>query len=127
MRFCTFCSRNVVSSTADIGADTEKNMSGIASGSCFCTTGGSAVSGRLRMTGSTFARTSWAATSGFFDRSNVIVTRDCPSVDVERSSSMPATVLTAASTRSVTSASMLSGVAPGFDVVTETTGDSIRG
>ena len=36
---------------------------------------------------------------------------------------MPATVLTAASMRSVTSVSMLSGVAPGLVVVTDTTGD----
>ncbi len=79
------------------------------------------------MTGSTFARTSCAAMSGFFDRSNVIVTRELPSLDVERSSSMPATVLTAASTRSVTSVSMLSGVAPGLIVETETTGVSMRG
>ena len=79
------------------------------------------------MTGSTLARTSCAATSGFFERSNVIVTRERPSVDVERSSSMPATVLTAASMRSVTSVSMLSGVAPGFVVVTDTTGVSTRG
>ena len=56
-----------------------------------------------------------------------MVTRDCPSVDVDRSSSIPATVLTAASMRSVTSASMLSGVAPGFVVLTDTTGVSIRG
>ncbi len=102
-------------------------MIGIASGSCFWTTGGSAVSGRLRITGSTLARTSCAATSGFFDRSNVMVTRDCPSVEVDRSSSIPATVFTAASIRSVTSASMLSGVAPGFVVVTDTTGVSMRG
>ena len=116
-----------MSSTAGIGAEIENIMIGIESGSCFCTTGGSAVSGRLRMTGSTLARTSCAATSGFFDRSKVMVTRDWPSVDVERSSSMPATVLTAASMRSVISVSMLSGVAPGLEVVTETTGVSMRG
>ncbi len=102
-------------------------MIGIESGSCFCTTGGSAVSGRSRMTGSTLARTSCAATSGFFERSNEMVTRERPSVDVERSSSMPATVLTAASIRSVISVSMFSGVAPGFVVVTDTTGVSTRG
>ena len=53
--------------------------------------------------------------------------RDCPSVEVERSSSMPATVFTAASMRSVISFSMLSGVAPGLVVVTDTTGVSMRG
>ena len=116
-----------MSSTAGIGAEIDRNMIGIASGSCFCTTGGSDVSGSTRMTGSTLARTSCAATSGFFDSSKVIVTLDCPSVEVDRSSSIPATVLTAASMRSVTSASMLSGVAPGFVVLTETTGVSIRG
>ena len=56
-----------------------------------------------------------------------MVTRERPSVEVERSSSMPATVLTAASMRSVISVSMFSGVAPGFEVVTETTGVSTRG
>ena len=40
---------------------------------------------------------------------------------------MPATVLTAASMRSVISVSMFSGVAPGLVVVTETTGVSTRG
>ncbi len=116
-----------MSSTAGIGAEIDRNMIGIESGSCFCTTGGSAVSGRFRMTGSTFARTSCAATSGFFERSKVMVTRDVPSVEVDRSSSIPATVLTAASMRSVISASMLSGVAPGLVVLTETTGVSILG
>ena len=52
---------------------------------------------------------------------------DRPSLDVDRNSSMPATVLTAASMRSVISASTLSGVAPGFIVVTDTTGVSTRG
>ena len=88
-RFCTFCSMNVVSSTTGIGADTENIRIGNESGSCFCTTGGSAVSGRSRMTGSTLARTSCAAMSAFLDRSNEIVTRERPSVEVERSSSMP--------------------------------------
>ena len=40
---------------------------------------------------------------------------------------MPATVLTAASMRSVISVSTLSGVAPGLAVVTDTTGLSMRG
>ena len=57
----------------------------------------------------------------------MIVTRERPSVDVDRSSSMPATVFTAASMRSVISVSMLSGVAPGLVVVTDTTGVSTRG
>ena len=108
-------------------SETENMMTGNASGSCVCTTGGSAVSGRSRMTGSTFARTSCAATSAFFDSSKEIVTRERPSVEGERSSSMPATVLTADSMRSVTSVSMFSGVAPGFVVVTATTGVSTRG
>ncbi len=56
-----------------------------------------------------------------------MVTRDRPSLDVERSSSIPATVLTAASIRSVISFSMLSGVAPRLVVVTDTTGVSMRG
>ena len=122
-----FCSTYVVSSTAVIGAETANMTTGIESGSCFCTTGGCAVSGRSRMTGSTLALTSCAAISGFFDRSKVIVTLDRPSLDVDLNSSMPATVLTAASMRSVISASTLSGVAPGFIVVTDTTGVSTRG
>ena len=47
------------------------------------------MSGRRRITGSTFARTSCAAMSGSFERSKVMVTRDWPSVELERSSSMP--------------------------------------
>ena len=85
---------------------------GIESGFCFCTTGGCAVSGRLRMTGSTLALTSCAAISGFFDRSKVIVTLDRPSLYVDRNSSMPAMVFTAASMRSVISASTLSALHP---------------
>ena len=56
-----------------------------------------------------------------------MTTRDWPSVELERSSSIPATVLTAASMRSEISVSTFSGAAPLLVVLTDTVGSSIRG
>ena len=55
------------------------------------------------------------------------MTCDTPSVEFERSSSMPLTVLTASSILSVISVSTSSGAAPGSRVVTTTVGKSTLG
>src|SRR5437763_13547 len=70
-------------------------MTGCASGSDFCTIGGSAVSGSLLRTVLTLSRTSCVATSGSFERSKAIVIDDRPVLELERNSSMPVAVNTA--------------------------------
>ena len=58
---------------------------------------------------------------------NAIVTSDTPSLEVERSSSMPLIVLTAASILSVMPVSTTSGAAPDNVVDTRISGMSIFG
>src|ERR1044071_1218367 len=58
---------------------------------------------------------------------NVMKTCETPSVEVERNSSMPLMVLTAASTLSVISVSISCGEAPGLVTVTVIVGRSILG
>src|SRR5881275_3157214 len=89
--------------------------------------GCSDVSGRSPTMRLTLSRTSCAATSAFFSRRNVMKTCETPSTEVERNSSMPLMVLTAASTLSVTSVSISRGLAPGLTTVTVMVGRSIFG
>ena len=62
-----------------------------------------------------------------FSSSKLTMTCDTPSVEIERSSSMPLMVLTASSILSVTSVSISSGAAPGRRVTTATIGKSTLG
>src|SRR5689334_23056590 len=89
--------------------------------------GGSASGGRSRSTLPTRSRTSCAAASMSRSRLNVIITNEEPWPEIERSWSMPSTVLTASSMRWLTSVSTSSTEAPGRIVRTETVGTSTEG
>src|SRR5690606_7627197 len=91
------------------------------------TVGCSAVTGRFGIMVWTFCWTSLNATSTSFSRTNWTNTRDAPSIEDERSSSIPLMVLTASSTFSVISVSISSGDAPGLITVTVSVGKSIFG
>ncbi len=90
-------------------------------------TGGRVSSGNWRTTVDTRSRMSWAAVSMSRSRSKVAMTIELPPEEMERSSWMPSTVLTASSMRSETSASVSSVEAPGSAVRTETVGRSTEG
>src|SRR5882672_3905268 len=107
-----------VTSRSERGAETAMRKTGVASVSSFWTMGTSAVSGRSLTMRSILLRTSCAATSAFFSSTKVIKTCETPSIEVERSSSIPLTVLTAPSTLSVISVSISCGEAPGLITVT---------
>ena len=100
---------------------------GDAPGSILLMTGWSIPFGRSGMTRLTLSRTSCAATSTGLAMSNVTTTIETPSLDVERSSSMPLIVLTAPSILSETSLSISSALEPGRVVVTTTIGKSTLG
>ena len=89
--------------------------------------GGSASGGKSRSTPATRSRTSCAAASISRLRSKVIITIEEPGPEIERSWSMPSTVLTASSMRRLTSVSTSSIEAPGSTVRTETVGTSTEG
>jgi hypothetical protein len=73
------------------------------------------------------SRTSCAAMSPFFERSNVTTTWETPSVDRDCSESIPEMVFTAPSILSVTSLSISRGAEPARRVVMTTTGMSTFG
>ena len=75
----------------------------------------------------TLASISWAATAPLFSRTNSIATCDIPSFVVERSCSIPETVLTISSIGLVTPVSISSTLAPRSVVVTVTSGKSTLG
>ncbi len=83
--------------------------------------------GSVASTALTRSRTSWAAMLMSFSRRKVMYTWLTPSTDTERRSSMPLTVLTAASILSVISLSTSSGAAPGWTTDTVTVGKSTLG
>ena len=80
------------------------------------------VAGSSRRTADTRSRTSWAAMSTSRFSSNVATTSDAPRPEIERSSAMPSTVLTASSIRCEICDSISSGEAPGRPVRTRTVG-----
>src|SRR5215212_6995969 len=127
MRSLISLSAMSVTSRRDLPAETAMRTTGAASVSSFWMMGSSAVSGRLPRMSPTLSRTSCAATSTFLSRRNVMKTCETPSTEVERSSSMPLMVLTAASTLSVISVSTSCGPAPGLTTVTVMVGRSIFG
>ena len=75
----------------------------------------------------TLSRTSCVPTSPFFESRNCTVTIETPSIVVDRSSSMPETVLMMSSIGLVTEVSISSTLAPGSTVVTVQTGKSTFG
>ncbi len=127
MRSLISLSAMSVTSRKDLLAETAMRSTGAASVSSFWMMGSSAVSGRSPLMRPTLSRTSCAAMSAFLSRRKVMKTCETPSTEVERSSSMPLMVLTAASTLSVTSVSISRGLAPGLTTVTVMVGRSIFG
>ena len=105
----------------------ESHITADAPTSTLSTTGGSASSGSCRSTWLTFACTSENATSMSFDSSKVSTTVETLGEERDWMLSMPGTLLTAVSMMLVTLASITSGFAPGSTVVTEMTGNSMRG
>jgi hypothetical protein len=75
----------------------------------------------------TLSRTSCTATSTSFSRANIRKIWATPSLEIERSSSMPLMVLTASSNLSVICVSTSWGAAPGRRATTETMGKSTLG
>src|SRR5262245_35770968 len=120
-------SASSVNSRADRRPATTSAITGAASTSNFSITGGSVPSGSWARTVATFSRTSCAAASISRSRMNETKIWLCPSIVVERSSSIPLMVLTASSIRFVTWLSASSGLAPGSRVVTVTVGMSTFG
>ena len=94
-------------------ADTASVMIGEESRSCFWTTGGSMPGGSRLSTPETASRTSCTAASTLRSSVNVTMTNERPSLEIDRSSSIPATVATASSMICVTSDSASSAAAPG--------------
>ncbi len=107
--------------------DTAIVMTGIASVSNLLTIGESVPSGSCDRIALTLSRTSCAPTSESFESWNWTVTTETPSEVVDRSSSMPETVLMASSIGLVTDDSISSTLAPCRTVTTETTGNSTFG
>jgi hypothetical protein len=90
-------------------------------------TGASVPWGSCERIVATFSRTSCAAVSMSRSRMNETKTWPCPSIVIERSSSIPLMVLTTSSMRLVIWLSTSSGLAPGRWVVTVTVGMSTFG
>ena len=120
-------SASSVISRADRRPETTSAITGAASTSNFSMTGGSVPCGSWARIVATFSRTSCAADSMSRSRMNETKIWLCPSIVVERSSSIPLIVLTTSSIRLVTWLSTSSGLAPGSRVVTVTVGMSTFG
>ena len=93
----------------------------------FAMTGGSISGGKRFSTVATRSRTSCAAESMSRFKLNVAMTAEVPCPEIERSSSMPSTVLTTSSIGCETTVSTSSGDAPGRVVRIETLGRSTEG
>ncbi len=109
------------------GADTAIFMIGVESGSNFSTVGCLMSLGNSGKTRLILSRTSCAATSPSFSKTNCTKTCEMPSDEIDRNSSIPLIVLTASSILSVICVSMSSGAEPVSMVVTVTIGKSILG
>ena len=107
--------------------DTATVSTGAASSANLSMIGASVPSGNWLRIVRTLASTSCAATAPFFSSANSIVSCDIPSLVVERSCSIPATVLTISSIGLVTPVSISSTLAPRSVVVTVTSGRSTLG
>src|SRR5271165_6245571 len=107
--------------------ETAMVITGIDPVSNLSTIGARVPSGKSDRIELTLSRTSWVPTSPFFDSRNWTVTIDTPSWVIDRSSSMPETVLMMSSTGLLTVVSISSTLAPGSTVVTVHTGKSTLG
>ena len=123
----SFLSANSVTSRIGAGPDSAIDRTGIESGSNFWMIGGSASFGRSRRMVFTRSRTSCAAMSASFSRTNCTVTCDTPSDEIDCSWSIPLMVLTASSILSVMSVSISSGAAPTRRVLMTMVGKSTFG
>ncbi len=123
----TTLSASSLASRIGLSLLTATRRTGAAPRSILLTTGGSIPFGRSWSTVWILSRTSCAPTSAFLSRSNWTVTIETPSLELERSSSMPEMVLTAPSILSVMSVSTSSGAAPSRRVVMTTNGRSTFG
>src|SRR5918999_1238915 len=102
-------------------------MIGKASASCFATTGSSTSSGNKPRTRETLSRTSCAASStarSSVNSSVIVLICSWLALDIVRK---PSTLDSSSSSTSVTDDSTTCGLAPGNNVVTETTGGSASG
>ncbi|OPY01915.1 MAG: hypothetical protein A4E61_01497 [Syntrophorhabdus sp. PtaB.Bin184] len=102
-------------------------MTGVASGSTFSTTGSSMSLGSLDRITDIFSLTSCTARSMSFSSTNSTVIFDAPSVLDDVIVLIPLMVLTDSSILSVTSMSMISGLAPLSSVLMLTMGRSTLG
>ena len=104
-----------------------RKSTGAASGSSLLISGLLVPSGRSFRIVETCSRTSCAATLTSLLSWKLTMTCETPSVETERSSSMPLMVLIASSILSESSVAISSGAAPGSVVMTCTTGRSTLG
>ncbi len=114
-------------SLMDRSPQTAIQMIGWSSGLIFSITGGSVSFGSRLRTAATLSRTSWADCSRLRSRKNSTVTMEYSSILRDVMDLTPLIVFTASSMMSVTSTSMISGLAPTSFVVMFTTGKSIFG
>ena len=126
-RSFTTSSANEVSSLIGMSPESRTERIGVASGSTFSITGGSASTGRSAPNRDILSRTSCALRSASSSSSNSRLTMLTPSALTERIWRSPAIVLSCSSMMSVTSVSTVPGEAPGRAVVTETYGNSTSG
>ena len=123
-----FRSASVVRSRGDMVVDwTASEMIGIALKSNFSMTGSFIPSGSSRRTALIFARASCETSLTFTSRLNSTMTDDSPSREIELTCLTPAIGLTASSIFLVTSRSTVSGDAPGYSVMIDSTGISTSG
>jgi len=133
------CSVQFVNSTALIGraadwpsaarlsGSTATDQTARAAGSKRSTRGSLTSVRSSGLTAEIFSRTSSAALRPSMCRPNSMMTTERPSVLREVNALMPAIALTPSSTFFVTSLSTISGAAPGYSVMTTTTGKSMFG
>ena len=102
-------------------------MTGIALKSNFWMTGSFIPSGSSRRTALIFARASCETSLTFTSRLNSTMTDDSPSREIELTCFTPAIGFTASSIFLLTSRSTVSGDAPGYSVMIDSTGISTSG
>lgn len=114
----SFCDRFPLTAMVRIGFE---------SGSIFMIRGARVSRGNWLVMEATLSRTSCTAASMSRSRTNMMMTREPPCWELERSSSIPAMVLTTSSIGLVIWVSTSSALAPGRLVCTNTTGASVFG
>src|SRR5690606_38656555 len=119
-RGLTIDSTGCVSSTGSSAPETATSITGSCDGSAWTTTGVDAWDGRSWATEATFAWTCRSAWSTSLPQANSASTKEMFSLLCEVRRVKPETVARASSMGTVTSASTLSGSAPGYTVTTAT-------